>query len=100
MGLETSVHDLKTLVLSFHPVVAIETAEEERAEQLAAAAARELRAPLFTWTLTRGLRREGETAANRGTAQPLELLSHLRTLTVEGIFLLRDFARHLDDAAV
>ena len=32
MGLATSVHELKTLVLSFHPIVVIETVEEERAE--------------------------------------------------------------------
>ena len=26
----TSIHDIKTLVLSFHPVVVIETVEEDR----------------------------------------------------------------------
>ena len=28
----SAVHDLKTLILSFHPVIAIETVEEDRAE--------------------------------------------------------------------
>ena len=31
MGRSTSIHDIKTLVLSFHPVVAIDTVEEETA---------------------------------------------------------------------
>ena len=30
----TSVHDLRTLILSRHPAIAIETAEEDRADQL------------------------------------------------------------------
>jgi len=30
MGLSTSIHEIKTLVLSSHPIIAIETVEEER----------------------------------------------------------------------
>jgi len=104
VALSTSIHDLKTLVLSFHPVIAIDTVEEERAEKLVGAVADELSMPLFEWTLTRGLSQQGTGQAagpgNRNTAKPLDLLGHLRGLTVEGIFLLKDLARHLEDPAV
>jgi len=100
MGLSTSIHDVRTLVLSFYPVIAIDTVEEERVEQLVDAVAEELSMPVFEWTLTRGLVQKPTAYANRATAGPLELMGHLRTLQVEGIFLLKDFARHLEDAAV
>jgi MoxR-like ATPase len=94
------VHDLKTLVLSFHPLVAIETVEEERAERLLDAVARDLGMPVFEWTLTRGLVRKDTGQANRALAEPLGVLQHLAGLTLEAIFHLKDFARHLDDPAV
>ena len=56
--------------------------------------------PVFEWTLTQGLAQKPAAHPNRSTARPLDLVGHLRTLSVEGIFLLKDFARHLDDAAV
>jgi SpoVK/Ycf46/Vps4 family AAA+-type ATPase len=96
----TTVHELKTLVLSFHPVIAIDTVEEERVERLLEAVALELGAPLYVWTLTRGLVQKPATQANRSTASPLDVLGHLATLTVEALFLLKDFARHLADPAV
>ena len=40
-----------------HPVVVIETTEEERLDDELRAVAAELRIPLFTWTVTRGLQR-------------------------------------------
>ncbi len=100
MGRSTSIHDIKTLVLSFHPVVAIDTVEEERVEQLLDAVAEELCMPVFEWTMTRGLVQKPTAHGNRNTASPLGLMGHLRTLQVEGIFLLKDFARHLEDAAI
>ena len=39
----TSVGDVKALVLSFHPVIVIETVEEERARSLLYAVAGQLR---------------------------------------------------------
>jgi hypothetical protein len=100
MGLSTTVHDIRTLVLSFHPVIAVETVEEERVEQLVDAVAEDLGMPVFHWTVTRGLVQKPTAYANRSTASPLELMAHLRTLQVAGIFLLKDFTRHLEDAVV
>ena len=57
MGLASTIHDLKTLILSLHPVVVIETAEEERVGNLLDLIAEELELKCFDWTVTRGLAR-------------------------------------------
>jgi hypothetical protein len=91
-----TVHDLKTLILSFQPVVAIDSVEDERVDSLVRAVADELRLPLFQWSTTRGLTRVGgESYATFGTSDPLGVLKHLETLTVEAVFHLRDLAVHL-----
>ncbi|MFP5378319.1 MAG: AAA family ATPase [Vicinamibacteria bacterium] len=96
----TSLHDIKTLVRSMHAIVAIETVEEERLDALLVAAAADLDLPLFTWSLTTGLARHGATTPPiHGTADPLVLLRHLRSLTVRGIFHLKDFGPHLSGPA-
>lgn len=94
----TSVHDLKTLILSFHPVIVIETVEEERVQSLLVTVADQAMQPLFEWSVTRGLMQTSDHALIGQTADPLPLLRHLSGLTVTGIFLLKDFAKHLEDA--
>lgn len=101
MSLSTSVHDIKTLVLSSHPVVVIETVEEDRVHSLLLSVSAQLRMPFFEWSVTRGLTRAEEpNSIYRMTANPLALLQHVEGLTVAGLFLLKDFSRHLEDAAV
>lgn len=96
----TSIHNLKTLILSFHPVIAIETVEEERVESLLRAVAGELGMRLYEWTITRGLYRSANPATIYDkTENPELLLETLATLKVEGIFLLKDFDRYLKDGA-
>ncbi len=99
MSLSTSIHDIKTLVLSCHPVIAIETVEEERVRSLLLSVSAQVGMPLFEWSLTRGLTRTDDTAlVNRTTASPAALLGHLENLRPEILVLLKDFSRHLDDA--
>jgi hypothetical protein len=102
MRLATTVHDLKTLVLSYHPIVVIETAEEERARRLLAAVAAGLGLPLFEWSVARGLRRVGAAsgASIAGTGDALGVLRHLATLTVDVMVHLVDFTPDLDRPAV
>ena len=100
MSLATTVHDLKTLVLSYHPAVVIETVEEERVRRLLVAAAAELRTPLFEWSITQGLARLGTPQPIYGTAEPLGVLRHLATLRVEALAHLKDFGPHLGLPAV
>jgi hypothetical protein len=72
----TSVHDLKTLIVSQNPLLVVETVEEERVESLLLAATRDLGLPLFTWTVTRGLARHPRRAGIAGTSEPDGLLRH------------------------
>jgi len=98
MRLFTSVHDIKTLVLSFHPVIVAETVEEERVRSLLHCVARELRLPLYEWTITRGLSRFNLLISSE-TKKPQALLNYLEKFKAEAIFLLKDFDKHLKDSA-
>jgi hypothetical protein len=101
MALSTSAHDLRTLIRSSHPLIAIETVEEERVLTLLQSVAAQERMPLFEWSVTRGLTRSDDIPTlSKMTATPLALLQHLNTLTVEGIFWLKDLSPHLQDASV
>lgn len=101
MALSTSVHDLRTLIRSSHPLIVIETVEEERVLTLLQSVAAQERMPLFEWSITKGLSRaDGEPTLSRLTATPLAVLQHLHGLTVEAIFWLKDLAPHLQDSAV
>ena len=95
-----ATRDLEALVQSRHPIVTIDTVEEERVGNLLQAVAATLHMPLFTWTVTHGLERVGGEGAVYGTANPQTLVRHLATLTVRGIFHLKDLHVHLKDATV
>jgi hypothetical protein len=43
----TSIHDIKTLILSFNPVIVMETVEEDRVFSVPWSTAMELEMPLF-----------------------------------------------------
>jgi AAA+ superfamily predicted ATPase len=63
MSSQDPLKDLELLVRSRHNVIVLDTAEEDRAESLLRHLADRLGLPLFSWTLTNGLRRiEPETA--------------------------------------
>ncbi len=108
----TSVHDLKTLILSFHSVIAVETLEEERTMELLKMAAQEIPIPLYDWSITQGLVRRlevkgsgtenvrGDSTAIADSSGPMELLNCIEALRIDGIFALKDFGKHLKDPSV
>jgi hypothetical protein len=94
----TAVHDLKTLVLSRHPVIVIESAEEDRTDALLRSVAVDLRLPLYDWTVTRGLRRVGEPAVAGplyGSEEPLKALAGIAEISFDALFCLKDLGAHL-----
>src|SRR5256885_12789603 len=120
---------LKLLLNSSSPLVIVETVEEMRALELIRRAACDLQLPVFEWSVADGLVRyekKPQRPANSGyqvqdfvapitqqeiniasgagsilnTQQPEGMLAHVRTLTIEGVFVLKDFHRHLDSAVV
>ena len=50
--------DLQLLIRSRHPLITMETVEEQRAVRLVRRACEEMGLPLFVWTVVDGLRRE------------------------------------------
>lgn len=73
-----AVDDLKALIQSRHPIITIDTLEEERVDNRLGIVASGLHMPLFTWTVTHGLQRAGGDGAVCGTANPQMLVRHLR----------------------
>ncbi len=94
MSHRQSVHDLKSLIRSFHSLIAVETVEEERVFTIVREVANDLNQSLFEWSMTTGFKRGfGLTIGN--TFEPLAVLQHIGDLTGEGIYLLKDMAPHL-----
>jgi hypothetical protein len=111
---------LKILINSSTPIVVMETAEEVRALSLVRAACSDLNLALFEWTIADGLVRSGSDpavpqpratmshAANAAspnsamynTADPVQALSNLETMTIEAVFVLKDFHRHMENPVV
>src|SRR5438445_5287545 len=91
--------ELLLLINSRHPILTIETPEEERVEQLLLEVATQLAVPLFTWSVTTGLARyHGAPIYNSET--PEAALSNMAVVEGDGIFLLKDFARYCENDKV
>jgi len=97
----SAVHELTTLIESFHPLVVIETVEEERARRLVSAAAQKMGLSFYEWSVVRGLHfgsdygGGGQPIGN--THEPAAVLGHIGSLDRVGIYLLKDFGPHLED---
>lgn len=91
--------ELLLLINSRHPILTIETPEEERAEQLLVEVAAQLAVPLFTWSVTTGLARF-HGAPIYSSETPEAALSNMALVQGDGIFFLKDFARYCDNDKV
>jgi hypothetical protein len=105
----------------------METVEEVRALVLVRLACSELNLPVFEWTIADGLVRSGSGAsisppvgqmrmpissdASSGpssslktaiynTADPVQALANLESMTIEAVFVLKDFHRHMDNPVI
>lgn len=112
---------LKVLINSSTPIVVMETVEEVRALLLVHTACSDLSLAVFEWTIADGLVRSGSSAgaplpqirsipqgnsdagartAIYNTADPVQALANLETMTVEAVFVLKDFHRHMENPVV
>jgi hypothetical protein len=83
----------------------IETGEEERLRTILGSISNQARLTFFEWGLTRGLTRgltkaDPPASPNCATAQPLNALKRQDHLILDGVFLLKNFARYLRDPMV
>ncbi|HET9862389.1 MAG TPA: AAA family ATPase, partial [Steroidobacteraceae bacterium] len=94
--------ELQTLLASRVPLVVIESCEEHRVVEMVRDAA--LRAQrgrnwgVFQWTVTDGLLRVDVDlgGAQRTLSEPEQLLKHIKSTTMAGIYVLLDFHPYLD----
>ncbi len=94
---KTSKQDeLRLLVNSRHPIITVETPEEERFEQMLLEVAAELGVPLFEWSVTTGLAKCHGTPIY-DTEQPELALANISLIQGDGVFLLKDFARYCEN---
>src|ERR1700704_5624556 len=114
----TPLDRLKILINSSTPIVVMETVEEVCAMSLVRTACSQLSLPVFEWTIADGLVRCGNdiaapalSAPGAGvgvapktgmynTADPVQALANLETMTIEAVFVLKDFHRHMDNPVV
>jgi AAA+ superfamily predicted ATPase len=93
-----NTRDLRILLASSHPLVFVETREEDRALRIIRRAAAELETPVWTWSVTRGLRRDG--AESQYGTEPLDAaLGFIEERRQPGVFVLTDAGPLLDNAA-
>ena len=120
---------LKILINSSTPIVVMETVEEVQAMTLVRAACSALNMALFEWTVADGLTRADATVsatpaadlqarinaarhaadpsapdssktAIYNTADPVQALANLESMTLEAVFVLKDFHRHMESPVV
>jgi SpoVK/Ycf46/Vps4 family AAA+-type ATPase len=92
------LHDLELILTSHTPIIVIESLEEVRVSQMLARLGLRLNHPMFQWTVTEGLRRlEADFGAQQFTAEPREVLKHIKAVSQAGYYLLLDFHPFLDD---
>jgi hypothetical protein len=115
---QSPIDRLKVLINSSSPIVVMETVEEMRAVSLVRTACSDLSLPVFEWTIADGLVRYGSDVAAPvlsapgsgvglapktamyNTADPVQALANLETMTIEAVFVLKDFHRHMDNPVV
>jgi ATP-dependent 26S proteasome regulatory subunit len=94
---------LKLLIRSGHPIVSIETRDEERAVEAVRQTADELAMPLFEWSVTTGLVRTRPDRAKTGVTEKKAALALDYILDNKGekeLYLLKDIGPHCRDAVV
>jgi ATP-dependent 26S proteasome regulatory subunit len=92
----TKHDELRLLVNSRHPIITVETPEEERFEQLLLEVAAELGVPMYEWSVTAGLAKYAG-APLYNTDQPEQVLANVPLIPRDAIFFLKDFARYCEN---
>jgi len=91
--------DLRVLLASEYPLILAETKDEQRFLSIVRRVAAELDIPVWTWSSTRGLAKDGFDPQYR-TADPRRALDWVATLTIPGVFVFADAHTALNDPVV
>jgi ATPase family associated with various cellular activities (AAA) len=91
--------ELALLVNSQFPIIYLDTWEERRAAEILGQVAEDLNVPLYIWTVTQGLARAGG-APIYNTQEPAQVLAQIGGIEGEGMFLLKDFHKYLEQDVI
>lgn len=94
------LHDLGVLLDSSCPLVLAETVEEARCLKAVRAAALHRGLPVWTWSTTRGLAKDGGERGQYGTDDLATALETIASLPGPAVFVLADAHHHLGDPVV
>ena len=90
--------DLELLIHGHTPILQIETHEEKRALDLLVRIATQNVIPLFKWSVTEGLSRvDIDLGVQRHNAEPRDVLAHIKSSDVDGIYVLLDFEAYIQE---
>jgi hypothetical protein len=96
-----TLDELRLLIRSRHPIITIETDEEQRATARVRQAVEALSMQLFVWNIVEGLRTASATAAMETmpqTQKPLDVLANIISKGWPAVYVLEDLCVHLKDA--
>ncbi len=96
---EDARKELTLLVNSQYPIIYLETWEEGRATEILERVAEDLRIPLYVWAVTVGLARAGG-ASIYNTQEPAQVLAQIGGLPGDGLFVLKDFHKYLEQDVI
>ena len=91
--------DLRALLVSRHPLLIVPSGDEGRVLSIVRRTARDLSLPIWLWSATRGLARDGH-EAQYGTLNPVQALRFIHDLAAPGVFVFADVHPYLDDPLV
>jgi hypothetical protein len=90
--------ELTLLIQSRHPLVVVECDDEARLLTELTASCGMLGLPLFTWTVTEGIRRHGAQSPVYETCDPAKALVHIEAAGMPAVYAFCDLAPYLSDA--
>jgi AAA+ superfamily predicted ATPase len=91
--------DLRLLLASRHPLIVARMEDETRFMSFARRAAELCGYPVWTWSVTLGLARDGN-ASQVDTQEPKKALAFVRQLQAPGVYVFHDLRPHLEDPVV
>lgn len=93
-----ALDELTLLIQSRHPIVAVECDDEARLLAHVGDSCSTLGLPLFTWSITEGIRRAGADTPISETREPAKALAHLEAAQLPAVYVFRDLGPWLSDA--
>ncbi len=95
-----NLRDLDLLIATHHPIIAIESPEEDRVRGRVQELAARVDLPLLEWKSTRGLWRAGAGDPLHETEKPLAALDAALRMGTEALYLFHDLQKYFEDPKI